>query len=225
LSVAVAVAGSPPTSAVGEITKLVSDGGLTVMVACRLTEPCVAVMVTLFAVTDCRFVKSVKLPLVAPAGMVNDDGLGVASIDELESATTTFDAAVPVSVTVPVADAPFRTEEGVIETAESSASANTSNACLVVPFKVAVMVTVVWVTPAVVEIANVALALPAAIVTDVGTVAATLFEESCTMRFVAAAPVSVTVPVAALPPMIVLGEIVSDASCAGITVNDCVAVF
>ena len=47
---------SPPTRVEGEIVKAVSQGGFTVIVACRLTAPCVAVIVTVFGVAVCKFV-------------------------------------------------------------------------------------------------------------------------------------------------------------------------
>src|SRR5258708_15458161 len=123
-------------------------------------------------------------------------------------------AAGPLSVTVPVAVEPLSSEDGVTVTDARSGSAKTSAACCETPFAVAVMVTVVLTTPAVVVTGNVADGLPAAMVTEAGTEAAeVLLEVSVTTMLAAAAPVSDTVPVTAVPPVIVGGESVSEASC------------
>ena len=94
---------------------------------------------------------------------------------------------------------------------------------MVVP-RVAEMTAVVLVTAAVV-IVKVALELPAGMETDAGTDAAVLFDDSEIVRFVAAGPVTVTVPVAGLPPTIVDGEIVKDARSAGTTTIEAAAEY
>src|SRR6266568_854247 len=111
-------------------------------------------------------------------------------------------AALPVNVTVPVVVPRLSTDDGEIERDASSASAKTSEVCLFVPFKVAVIVAVMLVTPGVVVTENVALDDPDRTVTDAGTLAAALFDESVTTRSAAAGPVSVTVPVPVTPPVI-----------------------
>src|SRR5258708_33498977 len=63
----VAVVGlSPAVSVDGVIENALSEGGLTVTLPCRLTAPCVAVMVTLFEAASWRFAEIRKLALVAP---------------------------------------------------------------------------------------------------------------------------------------------------------------
>ena len=76
--------------------------------------------------------------------------VGYASELEFESETTMLKTVGPVSVTVPVAVPPLSTDDGEMERAESSASAKTSDVCWFIPLRVAVIVTVVLVTPAVV---------------------------------------------------------------------------
>src|SRR5258708_38220546 len=105
-------------------------------------------------------------------------------------------AAGPLSVTVPVAVEPLSSEDGVTVTDARSGSAKTSAACCETPLAVAGMVTVVLTTPAVVVTGNVADGLPAAMVTEPGTVAAEVLPAgSGTTRAAGAAAVIHTGPV------------------------------
>jgi len=135
------------------------------------------------------------------------------------------DVAGLVNVTVPVNQLPLMRLEGVTVSELSSGGPTRSAAWRVVPLRVALMLAVVFVTPVAVVIANVADALPAGTVTEAGTVAAALSEESATVRFVAAAPVSATAPVAVPPAATAAGEIDSDASCAERTESDADAAY
>jgi hypothetical protein len=119
----------------------------------------------------------------------------------------------------------LRTDDGEIESEAIYASASVRVAVRVMPVRVAVIVAVLLATPAVVVIENVALALPAGTVTEAGTVTAVSFDESETTRLAAAVPLSVTVPVAGLPPSTDEGEIPSADNCAGTTENGVVAEY
>jgi len=73
LSVAVPVGGlrgGPLTNVDGVTEKVVNHGALTVIVAWRLTAPCVAVIVTVVDVADCKSVAIENEPLEAPAIIV-----------------------------------------------------------------------------------------------------------------------------------------------------------
>jgi len=119
----------------------------------------------------------------------------------------------------------LRTDEGEIESDASSASARVRVAVRVIPASVAVIVAVLFATPVVVVIENVAVVLPAGAVTEAGTVTAVSFDESEITRLAAAVPLSVTVPVAGLPPSTDEGEIPSADNCAGTTENGVVAEY
>src|ERR1019366_438738 len=141
---------------------------------------------------------------------------------------TMFEPAAPFRVIVPVA-APLvmllRTDDGEIESDASSASARVRVAVRVMPVRVAVIVAVLFATPAAVVIENVAVALPAGTVTEAGTVTAASFDESETTRLAAAVPFSVTVPVAGLPTSTDDGDMPSEDNCAGKTENGVVAEY
>ena len=77
----------------------------------------------------------VKVAELAPAGTVTEvllGGIRYALLDDDDSEMTTGVLALPVKVTVPVAEALFKIEDGEMESALSSASAKTSVACRVV---------------------------------------------------------------------------------------------
>jgi hypothetical protein len=95
----------------------------------------------------------------------------------------------------------------------------------VAPPEDALMVTVVEPATALVPRLKLALVAPAATVTPAGTVTAALLLESVTCAPPAGAgPSSVTVPVAALPPVRVVGVRLSDETLGGITVSEVVSV-
>lgn len=77
VAVPVAFAGeSPAVIVLGAIARAVMAGGFTVSVACLVTDPCVAVNVTVLGAGDCRFVEIVKPALVPPVWIVTGETLG-----------------------------------------------------------------------------------------------------------------------------------------------------
>jgi len=82
-----------------------------------------------------------------------------------------------------------------------------------------VIITVILVVPAVVVTENVPVELPAGTIMEAGTLAAALLDESEIVVSVAAAPVSVTIPVPVVPPVIGFGDTATDASWGARTVK------
>ncbi len=72
-----------------------------------------------------------------------------------------------------------------------------------------------------VAIVKVAVVAPAGTTTVAGVTAFELFEDRATVvPFAGAAPLSVTVPVADMPPITVFGEMLTDVTVAGFTVRE-----
>src|SRR5207249_1259089 len=127
-------------------------------------------------------------------------------------------AAVP-SVTVPVLPTPPFTAAGLTVT-PTSGGFSVSVTILDAPTEVAVMLACVTAVTAFVMTAKLAVVVPAATVTDAGTVAALrlLLVNATTAPPAGAAALSVTVPVLFAPPVSVAGFSVIEAS-AGLTIS------
>lgn len=163
----------------------------------------------------------VKVLLVAPAGIVMDAGT-CASRRALDSVTTVPPAgAAPLRATVPRVDSPPRTLSGstVKEARVGAAGAgsvgsvaadmSSSAAVRVAPPVDALMVTLVVADTDSVVTVKVPLVAPAAIVIDSGTTAAAALLDNVTaVPPAGAAPLSVTVPCVAVPPVTIDGSIV-----------------
>ena len=124
-----------------------------------------------------------------------------------------------VSITVAENVPPLMALEGVTVIELSSDTPTRRVACRVTPLRLAVMVAVALLALAEVVMGKVADEAASATVTDWGTVAAAVLDESATAVFVAAVPVKVTVPVDVPPAGTEAGETVIVASCGGRTVN------
>jgi len=200
-----------------ELVPPVTVDGLTVMVTwlaaftVKLAEveaPLrVAVMLPVWLV-ETVFVVTVKVALVAPAATVTVAGTVAAVRPEVRLTESPPVGAAPVRVTVPVELVPPVTEVGFKLTVESTGALTVRVAVAETLFAVAVIVAV-WFDPTATVVAvNVADVLPAATVTEAGTVTAELLEVSVTAKPpVGAGPFRVTVPVELVPPDTVVGFI------------------
>ena len=131
-------------------------------------------------------------------------------------------AALP-SVTVPVAEVPPMTEEGEIVRLNCEGGLIVSDAVWVTPPWVADRVAVVAVVTLDVETPKLAEVEPAGTTTVEGTVALELLDDILTERPpVGALPLSVTVPVAAPPPVTVDGDKATELIVGGLTVSEAV---
>jgi hypothetical protein len=180
-------------------------GGFTVSVAVRVAPPPVAVSVTA-VVLETVLVVTVNCALVAPGSTVTADGVDATAPFELARLTASPPVGAALeSVTVPVDDAPPVTLDGATVSAETLAGGGTAVtvtvAALVVVPCVAVIVAEVDAVTVLVAMVKVALVAPAGTVTLAGTVATALLLDRVTTRPpLAAALVSVTVPVLPFPP-------------------------
>jgi hypothetical protein len=168
----------------------------------------VAVIVTA-VVEATALVVAVKAAVVAPAATVTDAGTWAAAVFELVRVTTTPPAgAAPLSVTVPVEEAPPMTEVGLrLRPLRAAAGVTVKVAVRLTLLYAAVIVTAVVEDTLPVVAVKVVVVAPAATVTDAGTWAAAVFE---LVRVTTAPPVGaglsrVTVPVEEAPPMTEVG--------------------
>lgn len=138
--VTVAVEETPPTTDVGFSETAVTVGPVTPSVAVTWVVPVVAVMVSEVLVPT-PVVVTVKVAVVAPAATVTVVG-GFAD-GPLEAKPTVRPpvGAGPLIVTVPVEEAPPRTEVGLTDTAVAIGALTVSVAVAGVPSDVAEMVT------------------------------------------------------------------------------------
>src|SRR2546427_513478 len=194
-------------------------GGATVSPAVRVAVPSDAMMVTgVDAVTELAV--TVKLALLAPPGMVTLAATLATDVLLLERVTSAPPAgAAAAKVTVPVEELPPTTLVGLTVTAlrtDAAGEFTVIGAKRIVPPSVAVSWTVVGATLNVVTV-KLALVAPAATVTLAGTLAepGRLLDRVTTVPPVGAALASVTVPVAGLPPVTLLGLTLNEESAGG----------
>lgn len=192
---------------------------MTVRVALVTVPEYLAEMVIRHVMKYEKRVETVNDAVVAPAGMVTVAGTEAMKGMLLERVTWIPPAgAGPVKVTVPVELPPARMLVGfrVKDARDTVPDRMDSVAVLVTPFRLAVIRAFVdEVTVSVVTV-KVAVALPAATLTDDGTIADKLLLERLTERPPAGAgPVRVTVPVDGLPPTTDVGFSDTDDNAAG----------
>src|SRR2546426_796394 len=227
LKVTLPVEDAGPTTLVGLSAKVESvtaggggGGGVTVSGTVRVTPPKDAKMVAELAAATGE-VDTVKVALVAPAAIVTLAGTLPTAALLLESDTTAGLGVTAAKVTVPVEELPPSTLVGLTVTAlrtDEAGEFTVIGAKRIVPPSVAVSWTVVEATLNVVTV-KLALVAPAATVTLAGTLAepGTLLDRVTTVPPVRPALASVTVPVAGLPPVTLLGltlnEEIGRASC------------
>jgi hypothetical protein len=197
-----------PVAALAGVCSVGAASGFTVNVRLAVVPPNDPEMLTA-VVFETGDVVTVKVLLVAPAGTVTLAGT-VTPAELSESVTTAPpEGAAPLSVTVPVDEAPPTTVDGLSESVEmvtAGARVMLSAANRVVLPRVAVSCTVVLSTGNVVTV-NDALVAPAGTVTVAGTLAdpgRLLLRLTVAPPDGAAAP-RVTVPVADVPPGTLVG--------------------
>lgn len=183
------------------------------MDAVRVTPPYEAEIVTLVWKSTRRFVLTLKVATVAPAGKFTLGGTVAAPVLLLDRETTTPSlGAGPLSVTAPVEVSPAVTLEGLSASEARVGGITASDAVRVTPLNEAEIVTEDNVPTGVVITPNVTAVDPPAIVTLPGTVATPvlLLDRVTTAPPLGAGALSVTVPVDGRPPVTVDGLSVSD---------------
>src|SRR5712692_6293311 len=225
LKVTVPVEDAGPTTLVGLSAMVESvtaggggGGGVTVSGTVRVTPPKDAEMVAELAAATGE-VDTVKVALVAPAAIVTLAGTLATAALLLESDTTAGLGVTAAKVTVPVEELPPTTLVGLTVTAlrtDAAGEFTVIGAKRIVPPSVAVSWTVVGATLNVVTV-KLALVAPAATVTLAGTLAepGRLLDRVTTVPPVGTALASVTVPVAGLPPVTLLGLTLNEESAGG----------
>src|SRR5712692_4039798 len=225
LKVTVPVEDAGPTTLVGLSAMVESvtaggggGGGVTVSGTVRVTPPKDAKMVAELAAATGE-VDTVKVALVAPAAIVTLAGTLATAALLLESDTTAGLGVTAAKVTVPVEELPPTTLVGLTVTAlrtDAAGEFTVIGAKRIVPPSVAVSWTVVGATLNVVTV-KLALVAPAATVTLAGTLAepGRLLDRVTTVPPVGTALASVTVPVAGLPPVTLLGLTLNEESAGG----------
>ena len=205
----------PPTTDVGFLAMEERVGALTVSVVV-IVSPYVPDIVT-DVLVDTGLVVIVNVAEVAPAATVTLAGTCATAVLLLWSVTVAPpEGAAPLKVTVPLDVPPPTTEVGLLVIEDKVAALMLRVAVRLTPSVAVIVVEVLLATPNVVMV-KVADVLPAGTVTEAGTVAAVvllLCRETLTPP-VGAAPVSVTVPVEALPPVTLVGLTVTDVRLTG----------
>ena len=222
-SVTVPVAPVPPATVDGEIVTEANPGGVIVRVALCVAPSRLAVIVAAtWAVTT--EVVTVKIAEVWPEAIDTDAGV-FATLDPLVSFTVKPPlGAGPDSVTVPVEDAGPVTVDGFKVTEARETGATVSVAVWVSVPRVAVIVTPTFEVTVDVVIVKLAEVAPSGTTAVDGTTASELLLARLTaVPPSPAGPLSVTAPVAIVPPPTVVGFTETELSAAGVTVN--VAVF
>lgn len=176
-------------------------------------------MILTLVLTATGLVLTVKMAVVWPAGTVTLAGTWAAAL--LLDRVTMIPpvGAGPVSVTVPVDEFPPATGFGLRTMDDSLGSLITRPVLCVVPQKAVIVAVVLLVTGLVVTM-KVAVVWPAGMVTEAGTWAAALSEESVTSAPpVGAGPLIVTVPVDGVPPITEVGLRLTELKTIAVTVK------
>jgi hypothetical protein len=224
LRVTVPVELLPPTTEVGEIAMLCSAEGVTASIVVFVTEPKTAVMVAVVVVATDEVV-IVKVAVEPPAATFTEVGTVTLVVLDDKLTLVAPGPAGPVRVTVPVEVFPPTRVLGDTVRPDSCAAVIASVADFVVLPCEPVILTVVYAPTAEVPILNVTDVAPANTVTLAGTVALALLDERLiTVPPGPAAPLSVTVPIADVPPRTEVGETLMPASVAGVIVSVAVSV-
>jgi hypothetical protein len=167
---------------------------------------------------DTAVLPMLTVAVVAPDCTVTLAGVWVAALLSDSVMKAPPEGAGPVRVTVAVEEAPPTTVVGFRVNDFKAGGFSVSVADFVTPLKVPEIVTVVWEPTALVETVNVAVVAPAATVTLAGVDVEELLSLKGTVRPPAGAgALNVTVPVELVPPVTLVGFIVSELNAAGAT--------
>jgi hypothetical protein len=220
----------PPITLVGLTLSALTEGGVTVRDAVRVTPSCEPEMVTEVEVPT-GLVLTVNVAVVAPLATVTLAATVATAVLLLDSDTRAPPlGAGPLRVTVPVDDVPPITLVGLTPSEDSvvGGGVTVSDAVRVAPLYPAEIVTDVEVDTVLVLTVNVTLVAPLATVTLDGTVAtaALLLESETRAPPPGAGALRVTVPVDEFPPVTLVGETLTEDRVAGggVTVSDVVRV-
>lgn len=223
VSVSVAVEVEPPATVAGESESAFSAGGLTVRAAPLLEPLSVAVTVALVTAPTAS-VETVKVPLVAPAGIESEAGTVAAALSLLRATVTPPVGAASLKVRVAVLEAPPARLAGERVTELTEMVVTVSVVVTVAAPAVAAIVAATVEPTGVVVTAKVAEVLPAGTVAVAGTLAAALsLDSAIAMPAAGAGPVKVTVPVLESPPKTETGATLTPAKTGALTENTAVA--
>jgi len=216
VSVTVPVEELPPITDVGFMLTEASAGGLTVSPACALLLPNVAVIVATVEVLTATVVIGKVAVLAFAATVTLAPTLALLLL--LPRETEVVVGAGPDKVTVPVDPFGPTTVDGFTLTEATVRGLMARVACaLLVPY-VAVMMDEVELLTAVVVAVNVALLALAAMFTLAGTVAPAVLPSETEIAL-GVGPDKVTVPVDELPPITVLGFMLTELMVSGLMVS------
>lgn len=217
--VTVPVIDAPPTTEYGETDRFSSVAWLMVSVAELVCEATFAVIVEVIGAPTLNVV-IVKLAEVAPAAIITDEGNDAYPLLALSATITPPVGAGEPMVTVPVTEVPPITELGERERVKAGAGLTVTNSVIVVEPCVPRILAVTELAGLVVVSVKVPVEDPAGIVTEIGVNAFVLFDERKIIEPPGpAVPFTVTVPIADVPPVIVLGTIERLTSTAGVIVS------
>lgn len=218
----------PPLTVVGLSVNVAMVGAVTVRVAFDGVPPLTVAPMTLVPFVDWAIDVTVKVALVAPARIVTVAGTVATVVVPDESVTLKPPAGAGLEMaTVPVDGVPPGTDVGFSDRPLTVGAVTVRVVCCGVPVpRVAVIVAVAFVATAVVVIGKVAVGWPAVTETDPGTVAEPAFDDRVTVSPPAGAgPLSVTVPVEAVPPTTEVGFTATVVSVGASTVKVALAVL
>lgn len=189
----------PPVTEVGFNTIAVTFGGLTVNVAPVVLEPA---LIEIVVTTATGFVAMVNVPVVLPPAMTHAAGLAtplLLAIGTVHPAAGAGEA----RVSVPVDFSPPISAAGLSVIDLNAGGLIVNGALMLVPLTE--ILTAVIAATGTVETVNLAVVDPAGTVQDTTLAAALLLARAIVVPAVGAAPVSVSVPVEAVPPVTVTG--------------------